>query len=148
MRDDRQQLAEAPRDDLPQWVDRSASRRVTVTEDLIAAFAAVSGDHSPIHVDETFAQRRGLKGRVAHGALQAALVSGVLGMDLPGAAGTLQELSLRFHRPCYASDTLTITVTVTECFCSVRAIRMAVRIVNQHAQVVATGKAQSGIAAS
>lgn len=130
---------------LESWVGRTASRRFTVTEDLIGAFADLSGDRSPIHVDETFARGRGLSGCVMHGALQASLVSCVLGMDLPGERGLLQELALQFRKPCYAGDLLTVTVKVDEAFDSVETVRMSIRIVNQDGQLVTSGKAQSGV---
>ncbi len=130
---------------LESWVGRTASRQFTVTDELIGRFADLSGDRSPIHVDETFARRRGLAGCVMHGALQASMVSCVLGMDLPGECGLLQELALQFRSPCYAGDLLTVTVKVEEAFDSVRAVSMSVRIVNQDGQLVTSGKAQSGV---
>jgi len=123
----------------------SASRTFEVTDKLIADFADLSGDRSPIHVDAAFAQRRGLRSVVAHGALLGALTSCVLGMDLPGAAGFLQELSLKFHRPCYAGDVLTVQVSVTSVVESVQALLLKIRITNQRQEMVASGKAQSGV---
>ena len=133
---------------LESWVGRTASKQFDVTEAMISAFADLSGDRSPIHVDEAFAQRRGLQGRVMHGALQASLVSCVLGMELPGEHGIFQQCSLKFRRPCFAGDRLTITVKVDEAFDSVGAVCMSLRIVNQRGQLVTTGKAQSGVALS
>ena len=138
--------AEIDGGDLRSWLGRTASRRFAVTEELIAAFADLSGDRSPIHVDGDVARRRGLEGPVMHGALQASLVSCVLGMDLPGPPGMLQELALKFRKPCHAGDALTVAVTVDEVFDSVRTLRMSVRIVNQRNELVTTGKAQSGVA--
>jgi len=131
---------------LDSWVGRTASRQFTVTKALIGAFADLSGDQSPIHVDETFARRRGLSGCVMHGALQASLVSCVLGMEMPGECGILQQLALQFRKPCYAGDLLTVTVKVEEAFDSVATVSMSVRIVNQDGQLVTSGKAQSGVA--
>jgi len=138
-------VAAAAGQDLRPWLGRIATRRFDVTAEMIAAFAEFSGDHSPIHVDRAAARRRGLKDCVMHGALQASLVSCVLGMDLPGPCGMLQQLALQFRRPCYAGDTLTVSVAVDEVFESVGALRMSVRIVNQNDQLVTTGKAQSGV---
>ncbi len=131
--------------DFQQWVGRTATRKFEVTVEMISEFVALSGDRSPIHVDDAFARKRGLKKRVMHGALQGSLVSNVIGNDLPGASGILQELSLKFRKPCYAGDTLSITVTVKEAFESVRTIVMGVRIINQNGELVTTGKAQSGV---
>lgn len=130
---------------MQRYAGGSACRTFAMTAKLIAAFAALSGDHSPIHVDEAFAQRRGLRSVVAHGALLGALTSCVLGMDLPGAPGILQELSLRFHKPCYAGDTLSVQVSVSSVVESVQALQLKIRITNQRQELVASGKAQSGV---
>ena len=128
-----------------QFEGRSACQTFVLTARLIEGFAELSGDRSPIHVDEAFARRRGLKSCVAHGALLGALTSCVLGMELPGAAGMLQELSLRFHKPSFAGDTLTVRVTVASVVESVQTLLLKVQITNQDNETVATGKAQSGI---
>jgi len=131
--------------DVTAWVGRRVARRFDVTAALIDAFAEVSGDRSPIHMDDGFARRRGLRGRIAHGALQAALASCVLGMDLPGAAGILHELALRFHAPCYVGEGLTVTVAVADAHASVGTIRLDIRVEGPEGRLVATGSAQCGV---
>ena len=56
----------------------------TVTNHDIALFAEVSTDHNPVHLDETYAQATMVHGRIAHGMLTAALISAVIGEQLPG----------------------------------------------------------------
>jgi 3-hydroxybutyryl-CoA dehydratase len=131
--------------DLPNWLGRCASRRFNISEEMVSSFSEISGDKSPIHIDDLFAQKKGLKNRIAHGALQLALVSSILGMDLPGANGLLQELAMKFRKPCSIGDTIEIKVTVKEIYESVQTIRLQIHITNQHGVVVSTGWAQSAI---
>lgn len=49
----------------------------TVTDDVVAAYARVSGDHNPLHADETYAAEHHFGGRVAHGLLGLALTDGL-----------------------------------------------------------------------
>ena len=49
----------------------------TITGEMIESFAEATGDHNPIHVDEDYAKGTIFKTRVAHGMLQAGILSGV-----------------------------------------------------------------------
>jgi 3-hydroxybutyryl-CoA dehydratase len=78
----------------------------------IEAFAAVSGDHNPVHMDEAFAKTTPFGGRIAHGMLSAAYISAVLGNDLPGPGAVYLSQSLRFRRPVKIGDPVIAKVTV------------------------------------
>lgn len=94
-------------------VGQRASLSRAITDDDIGAFARLTGDHNPLHVDEAFAVRSRFGRRVAHGLLSAGLVSAVLGTRLPGPGAIYLQQTLRFVRPVYPGDTLTATVEVT-----------------------------------
>lgn len=78
----------------------------------IEAFAAVSGDVNPVHMDETYAKTTPFGGRIAHGMLSAAYISAVLGNDLPGPGAIYLSQSMRFRRPVKIGDPVTAKVTV------------------------------------
>lgn len=86
------------------------SRAKTVTAADIAAFGAVSGDLNPVHFDEAFAAATPFGGVVAHGMLSAALISAVIGEDLPGHGAIYLGQTLKFHAPVRPGD-----VVVTQC---------------------------------
>lgn len=56
---------------------------VTVTEAMMDAFYAVSGDNSPIHMDADYAAGRGYPGRVVYGMLGASFFSTLAGSTCP-----------------------------------------------------------------
>src|SRR5271170_4522447 len=85
-------------------VGQSAARTRTVTEADIVAFAAVTGDENPVHMDEAYAAATPFKGRIAHGMLSAGYISAVLGVDLPGPGAIYLSQSLRFRRPVRIGD--------------------------------------------
>jgi 3-hydroxybutyryl-CoA dehydratase len=84
-----------------------------VGEADLVAFAEVSGDNNPVHLDEAYAQTTSFGGRIAHGMLAAAYISAVLGTRLPGPGAIYLSQSLRFRRPVRIGDEVTTTVTVT-----------------------------------
>ncbi len=94
-------------------VGQSAARDRTVTEADIIAFAAVTGDENPVHMDQAYAATTPFKGRIAHGMLSAGYISAVLGVDLPGPGAIYLSQSLRFRRPVRIGDVVEAKVTVS-----------------------------------
>ena len=92
---------------------QSAQREHVVSEADIIAFANVSGDHNPVHLDEAFAQTTAFKGRIAHGMLSGAYISALIASELPGPGAIYISQSLSFKRPVRIGDVLMITVTIT-----------------------------------
>lgn len=93
-------------------VGRRAERVRTVAESDIVAFAAVSGDHNPVHFDEAFAATTPFKGRIAHGMLSAAWISALLAGDLPGPGAVYLSQTLEFKRPVRIGDEVIVSAEV------------------------------------
>ena len=109
-------------------VGDTASLTRTVTDADIRAFADLSGDHNPIHLDDGYAATTRFGRRIAHGMFGASLISAVIGNELPGTGSIYLSQTLKFLAPVYLGDTVTARVTVTkiredkpivtlECFC-------------------------------
>lgn len=94
-------------------VGQSAEISHTVTDQDITAFAAVSGDRNPVHLDEAYAAKTPFKGRIAHGMLSAGYISAVLGMRLPGPGAIYISQTMSFKRPVRIGDEVTTRATVT-----------------------------------
>ena len=86
----------------------------TLTAQDIDAFAVVSGDVNPAHVDAEFAEGGVFHKVVAHGMWGGALISNVLGTQLPGPGTIYLEQSLKFLKPVGVGDTVFVKVTVRE----------------------------------
>ena len=91
---------------------QTAELRRTVTAPDIKAFAAVTGDDNPIHLDEAYAAATQFKGRIAHGMLSAGYISAVLGTRLPGPGAIYVSQTLSFRRPVRVGDEVTAEVKV------------------------------------
>jgi len=94
-------------------VGQTAELRRTVAAADLDAFAAVTGDTNPVHLDEAYAAATPFKGRIAHGMLSAGYISAVLGTRLPGPGAVYVSQSLSFRRPVRIGDEVTAEVTVT-----------------------------------
>lgn len=93
-------------------IGQSAETVTVVTEGHLDAFAKVSGDYNPVHMDEQFARKTPFRGRIAHGALIASFISGVLGNQLPGPGAIFLGLNMRFMKPTRIGDEVKTRVTV------------------------------------
>jgi len=102
---------------IPKAIDRTfesikvgeiyTQERTVRTED-IEAFAKLSGDYNPLHVDATYAAATQFGKPVVHGMLLGALVSELVGMHLPGMRCLLLKESLEFKLPVFANDTVRV----------------------------------------
>ena len=95
-------------------VGQSSSLTKTVDEKGIEAFAEVTGDNNPVHLDEAYAATTPFKTRIAHGMLSAGYISAVIGTQLPGPGAIYIGQTLRFKRPVKIGDEVTATATITE----------------------------------
>jgi 3-hydroxybutyryl-CoA dehydratase len=95
-------------------VGQEASLEKTVTEADIAAFAELSGDKNPVHLDARYAATTLFKERIAHGMLSAAYISAVFGMRLPGPGAIYISQTLNFKAPVKIGDAVVTTVKVVE----------------------------------
>ena len=94
-------------------IGMSASYSQTITDYDIKAFAGLSGDHNPVHIDEIYAENSRYKKRIAHGLLSAGFFSALFGTKLPGKGCVYVGQNLNFKRPVYLGDTVTATVIVS-----------------------------------
>ena len=95
-------------------VGDAATREKTITDDCIRAFAELTGDHNPVHVDDEYAAGTRFGRRIAHGMLAASLISATLANELPGRGTVYLSQSLRFVAPVFPGDTVTARVAVVK----------------------------------
>ncbi|HLJ81502.1 MAG TPA: MaoC family dehydratase N-terminal domain-containing protein [Ktedonobacterales bacterium] len=81
-----------------------------VTQEQINAYANVSGDHNPVHINPEVARAVGLDGTIAHGMLSMAFAGQMLtdwATAQSGHAGWVSRLRVRFQAMVRPGDTLT-----------------------------------------
>jgi 3-hydroxybutyryl-CoA dehydratase len=122
-------------------IGEQASFSKTITEADIVAYAGITGDFNPLHVDEEYAKTTRFGGRIAHGLLTAGLLSTVLGMRLPGPGAIYLSQRLEFRRPVHIGDTITATAEVTNYAPEKRIVTLKTDCTNQRGEQVLTGEA-------
>ena len=123
-------------------VGDSAFIQRTLTMADIQAFAAVSGDTNPAHLDPEYANDTLFHGVIGHGMWCGSLISTVLGTVFPGPGTIYIEQSLRFSRPVRVGDSLTVTVTCSAKHDDKKAIDLDCTLVNQKDERVLSGSAR------
>ncbi|MDX2220933.1 MAG: bifunctional enoyl-CoA hydratase/phosphate acetyltransferase [Burkholderiales bacterium] len=123
-------------------IDQSAQIVRTLTLQDIQAFAAVSGDTNPAHLDAEYAEASLFHGIIAHGMWGGALISAVLGTVFPGTGTIYLEQNLRFSRPIRVGDTLTISVRVTSLDPIHKHVVLDCQVINQQDVLVLNGLAR------
>ncbi len=124
------------------FVGQSARLLRTLTLADIQAFAAVSGDTNPAHLDPDYANASLTHGVVAHGMWSGALISALLGTQFPGAGTIYLEQMLRFTKPVRVGDTLAVTVTVLSKDDAKKIVELDCQVVNQKGDRVLYGTAR------
>ena len=82
-----------------------------LTPDDVIAFAGISGDHNPLHLDDEFAKKSIFGERIAHGMLTASHISAALN-SLAGPGWIYVSQSLYFRAPVKIGDVLKTRVKV------------------------------------
>ena len=114
------------------------SKQITQTD--LTLYAAVTGDFNPIHFDPVYAAQTRFKGPIAHGMIAAGLVSGLIGMKLPGPGTVYLQQTLNFLAPVKVNDVITACVEVVALLDKNR-IRLKTTCINQEGITVLKGEA-------
>ena len=114
-----------------------------VTQENVNLYAEASGDHNPIHIDEEFASKTALGGRVAHGMLILAYVSEMMlgAFGKPWLSGG--KLDVRFKSAARPGDIITVSgkVIKLEKSAGQTAVTCSVLCNNDKGEGIITGEA-------
>jgi 3-hydroxybutyryl-CoA dehydratase len=120
-------------------VGDTAELRKTVSEGDVHAFAGITLDFNPLHLDQAIAARGRFKQRVVHGMLSAGLISAVIGTRLPGANTIYLQQTLKFTAPVFIGDTLAARVEVIEKIERKHILKLKTEVTRQDGTVVVEG---------
>lgn len=122
-------------------VGDSASIETTITDEMVHAFAALSGDNNPIHLDDAYAAKTRFGRRIAHGILVGATLSRLAGMKLPGPGTIVIKQDNRYKAPCYIGETVTTTIRVVGVRQDKPIVKVDTDVRNQAGEVLIEGDA-------
>ncbi len=111
------------------------------TQDQVNAFAEVTGDNNPVHLDEEFASKTIFKKRIAHGMLGASILSKVFGTIFPGNGTIYLNQTLNFLRPMFVDETYDAVFEVKELINEKNRAIILTTIFNSEGKSVLSGEA-------
>jgi acyl dehydratase len=128
---------------------RFETPRRTVVEADIGAFAGLTADFNPLHMDETFAAQSDFRGRIAHGPMIVGMAFGLASRAdlMDGTALALLEIGWTFVKPVRPGDTISAIFTVLDKR-ETRApdrgiVTLQIDVLNQHGEIAQTGTAKT-----
>ena len=112
-----------------------------LTREQLRAYAAVSGDVNPIHLDETFAKEAGFPSVIVHGMISMAFMGDHIRFNFPEADFQLIRMRTRFRKVTFPGDLLTCEGEVKK-LNENKSITIALRIKNQKNETTTDGEAE------
>lgn len=122
-------------------VGDSANYTRLVTAREVQLFAAVSGDHNPVHLDPDYAATTQFGECIAHGMLTGAFVSAAIALELPGPGTIYLGQNLQFRAPVLLGDTVTVFLEVIEKHETKPWLKLSTTVKNQNGKEIARGEA-------
>jgi 3-hydroxybutyryl-CoA dehydratase len=123
------------------YVGQKASVQKTFADADLRAFAEVSLDTNPIHLDEEYAKTTIFGRRIVHGILTSGLISAVLANKLPGPGTIYLGQELKFTAPVFLGDTITAECEIAEIREDKHIVKLNTTCYNQDGKVVISGMA-------
>lgn len=112
-----------------------------ITDAVVRAFAELSGDFNPIHIDDEFARTTRFGKRIAHGMISGALLSAVLGYEFKERRVVYLSQTMKFVAPVFIDDTITATATVKNIRADKPVVTLETVCTNQNGETTLTGEA-------
>ncbi|HKP28151.1 MAG TPA: MaoC family dehydratase [Gemmatimonadales bacterium] len=122
-------------------VGQAASRSLTVTEESVRTFAALTGDYNPLHFDPEFAAGTKFGRLVAQGGLTTGVLHALVAMDMPGPGTVFLSQSWKFTAPVYIGDTITARAEVVSLHETKPVAQLRIVVTRQDGEVVLEGEA-------
>jgi acyl dehydratase len=126
---------------MPVSVGQKAQRKVQFTAEHVRTYASLTGDHNPLHFDESFAARTRFGRLVVQGGLTTGLLHALVAMDLPGPGSVFLSQNWKFTAPVYIGDTITAEAEVLSVHATKPVTQLGVRVRRQDGVVVLEGEA-------
>lgn len=123
------------------YVGQSSSLSKRFTLEDVKAFARLSQDNNPVHLDKEYAENSVFHQRIVHGFLTGSLLSAIIGTQLPGNGSIYLGQTLNFRKPVYHDQLITATVTVMEIRKDKPIVKLSTICKNEQDEVVIDGEA-------
>ena len=108
----------------------------------VIAYANLSGDDNPLHINEEFAKNSRFGKNIVHGMFVMGVVSKILGTMLPGNGTIYLGQDVKFKRPVYVDQKVFFEVTITEIEPERKFIYLSTNVVDEAGKCLVEGNAR------
>lgn len=115
-------------------------QQFVVSQAVYSGFIETFNDRNPYHVSDAAARDKGFAGKIMHGNILNGFLSYFVGECLPVKTVVIHSQEIKFHKPVYLNDALTLQAEVADFFESVKTAEITFQFLNQHNVRVARGK--------
>jgi len=122
-------------------VGDSKSYQRTITKADVIAFGTLTKDMNKAHFDEAYTKITIFKKPIIHGMLLGSLFSKIFGLEYPGEGTIYCSQSLKFLKPAYPDQLLTVRATVKEIILEKNRVIFTTDILNEQEELILTGEA-------
>lgn len=122
-------------------VGDTASTTKQFSSDDVLAFAGISTDFNPVHINDVYAKHSIFGQRIVHGFLVGSLISATIASKLPGEGSVYLHQDMDFLKPVYLNDTITASVVVAGLRLEKHIVTLDTICRNQRDEIVIKGSA-------
>jgi acyl dehydratase len=122
-------------------IGQKATRSITLTADHVKTFAGLSGDHNPLHFDESFVAKTKFKKLVVQGGLTTGLLHALVAMDMPGPGTVFLSQNWKFTAPVFIGDTITAEAEVISKHETKPVTQLKIKVTRQDGETALEGEA-------
>ena len=122
-------------------IGQKATRSIKLTADHVTTFAGLSGDHNPLHFDESFVAKTKFKKLVVQGGLTTGLLHALVAMDMPGPGTVFLSQNWKFTAPVFIGDTITAEAEVISKHETKPVTQLKIKVTRQDGETALEGEA-------
>jgi|TARA_B110000211_G_C13997863_1_gene517033 3-hydroxybutyryl-CoA dehydratase len=123
-------------------INQSSNLKIKISNIFLKKFIQLSGDNNPIHTNKNFAKKYGFKDKIMHGMLLGTFYSKFIGKKLPGKFSLIMESNIKFHKPVYLNDTISIKGSIKALSSVYKIATIKILATNQFNKKISSAKIQ------
>jgi len=115
------------------------SHSLQVTGAVMEQFARMSGDWNALHHEASYAARHKFERPIVYGNIMGAMLSRLIGMELPTTEVLILRQSLDFRTPAYVGDSIILEAEVSAVVEAVQAVQLKLSFYSESKEILCTG---------
>ena len=115
------------------------SVKFNLSEQIYIRFLENFRDNNILHVNDSYAVKKGFKSKVVHGNILNGFISYFIGMELPISNVMIVSQKINYKKPSYINDEITMNSTITDYFGSVNLYEIKFKFYNQNNSIISNG---------